>query len=203
MTKDSTTEEKILEASKNVFLLKGFEGARMQEIADEAGINKSLLHYYFRTKEKLFEMVFENAVSKMIPNLFGILNSDISLFEKIEKFFEVHIGFLQSNQFLPTFIMHEINQNPKKVIRIFAEQTKDLPMKFGFQIMEEIEKGNIVKLDPFQLIINMVSLSVFPFAAKPLVEHILTTSSGSDYDEFLEARKKTLPEFVINSIRKK
>ena len=78
--KDLNTEQKIHEAAKTVFIRKGLEGARMQEIADEAGINKALLHYYFRTKDKLFEAVFADAFYKMVPNIIGSLKSDIPLF---------------------------------------------------------------------------------------------------------------------------
>jgi TetR/AcrR family transcriptional regulator len=175
----------------------------MQEIANQAGVNKSLLYYHFKSKELLFEMIFENSVRQLIPVLFNVLGSNKSLFEKIQNFFETHIGFLQTNPFLLNFIMYEINKNPVKVIKVFEEHVNHIPNKFELQVIEEMKKGNILEIKPFQLILNMLSLSVFPFAAKPLVEYILTKHYDSEYDIFLEERKKSLPEFVINSIKKK
>src|SRR6185437_7301913 len=84
--KEKTAEEKILDAAKKVFVTKGMAGARMQDIADEAGINKALLHYYFRSKEKLFEMIFAEAAEKLFPKINAIFESDVPLFEKIERF---------------------------------------------------------------------------------------------------------------------
>jgi len=84
--KDATTEEKIVEAARTIFIKKGLSGARMQEIADEAGINKAMLHYYFRSKDMLFEMIFRQSAQKLFAKLNIIFDSDMSLFEKIEKF---------------------------------------------------------------------------------------------------------------------
>src|SRR2546425_901472 len=83
--KEETTENKILQAAKKVFITKGLDGARMQDIADEAGINKALLHYYFRSKDKLFEVIFMEAATSLFPKIVSILDEDISLFDKLRK----------------------------------------------------------------------------------------------------------------------
>src|SRR6478735_10691909 len=97
MKKDLSTEEKILNAAKKVFLTKGMDGARMQDIADKAGINKALLHYYFRSKDKLFERIFIEEAQKFMPRVTHIMLSEMTLFEKIEKFVGEYIDTLIQN----------------------------------------------------------------------------------------------------------
>jgi len=96
-TEPFSTEGTILEAAKKVFISHGFDGTSMQQIANEAGINKSLLHYYFRNKEKLFAAVFSYAFQNFIPQVQGILNSDISVFIKIERIVSEYMDMLLKN----------------------------------------------------------------------------------------------------------
>ena len=114
MTKqDKLTEEKIFNAATLEFEEKGMEGARMQDIADRAGINKALLHYYFRSKDKLFQAVFDKLAEKMFQKYAGILETEMPIEEKIKLFFFEHMTFLEKNPKLPMFILREINRNPK------------------------------------------------------------------------------------------
>jgi len=200
--KDQSTEEKILSAARKVFLSKGLAGARMQDIADEAGINKALLHYYFRSKEKLFEMIFIESAQKLFPKINFIFESNMPLFEKIEHFADEYISVMVENPYLPSFVLNEINQNP-------ASFFKKLTEKFGFpdpklflkQIEKEIRKGNIKRINPVQLLMNMLSLCIFPFMAKPLFQ--LRLGVGEiQFREFMEQRKKEVPRFIIDSIKK-
>jgi AcrR family transcriptional regulator len=113
---EKLTEEKIFEAATIVFEEEGLTGARMQNIADRAGINKSLLHYYFRTKDHLFEAVFTKLAKKMFTKFTPIFEKNLSLEEKIRFFFREHISFMQQNPKLPGFILNEINHmgdNPR------------------------------------------------------------------------------------------
>ncbi|MCB0436733.1 MAG: TetR/AcrR family transcriptional regulator, partial [Mangrovimonas sp.] len=114
MTKetDQTIEAKILNAAESVFQRKGMDGARMQEIANEAGINKALLHYYFRSKQLLFEAVFKKAFSLLAPQLNKILNDDSSVEDKIKNFSFNYISFISEHPYLPNFIISELNRNP-------------------------------------------------------------------------------------------
>src|SRR4029078_3015094 len=111
--KEQNTEEKILSAAKKVFLKEGMAGARMQDIADEAGINKAMLHYYFRSKEKLFETIFKELSIEFLPRVNAIFESDLSLFEKIEVFCSEYISRMMENPFIPLFIVNEINKQPE------------------------------------------------------------------------------------------
>src|ERR1044072_5809634 len=110
MANADSTEEKIVTAAKKVFLAKGLAGARMQDIADEAGINKALVHYYFRNKEKLFEVIFTEAALKLFPKINIIFESDGTLFEKIRLFVAEYITVMSENPYLPMFVLNEINK---------------------------------------------------------------------------------------------
>src|ERR1035437_4948443 len=112
-TKSVNTEDLILLAAKRVFLRDGFAGARMQDISDEAGINKALLHYYYRSKEKLFQAVFVSIMQQVMLDLNDIFISDLHLFDKIKLYFHKHISFMQQNPYVPGFIISELNRNPQ------------------------------------------------------------------------------------------
>jgi TetR/AcrR family transcriptional regulator len=199
-SQETDTEQLILEAAKNVFFKKGYDGARMQEIANEAGINKALLHYYFRSKDKLFEAIFLNAFQQFIPRLIENMNADISFENKIELFVENYLNILIKIPQLPSFVLTEINRNPERIAEMFGKIgiVPSFILK-GFQ--NEVDKGNIRAIDPKQLLANIVALCVFPFAARPLLQIVLTENDISKYDIFLEERKKEVSRFIINSIK--
>ncbi len=195
-----STEEKIIVAARKVFTKKGLSGARMQDIADEAGINKALLHYYFRSKDKLFEKIFEEGSKKMFMTVNALVESaDLNLFQKIEKIIEAHIQIEIENPYIPAFIMNEANQNPE-FIKKFLQDTIKLPIKLVEQIQEGINLGHIRPINPVQLFMNIMSLSAFPFIAKPIFQ----TSFGITDEQFfmlMEQRKKHVVEFIINAIK--
>jgi AcrR family transcriptional regulator len=200
--KNSNTEQNILEAAKLVFVAKGMAGARMQEIADKAGINKALLHYYFRSKEKLFEAVFVEILSKLIPDISELLLSELPLFEKIRKFTQHYIDTIRENPLIPVFILHELNREPEGIARTFKSMGIQ-PQIFVDEINREIKKGTIIPIDPLHLIVNLLSMCIFPIVAQPIMQHLIFEDNGEAYSAFLEQRKKEVPEFIINSIRKR
>lgn len=198
--KNSSAEQNILNAAISVFHKKGMAGARMQEIADEANINKAMLHYYFRNKQQLFEAVFMQAFQKFAPHLNGIFNSEAPVFEKIESFVESYISFVMKNPYLPTFLIQEININPDFANSFFNAQSAPDPSFFEKQIADEIEKGILKPIDPKQLLLNLFSLCAFPFVGSGLVKGILQLDKES-FGIMMEERKKLIPELVINSIK--
>src|SRR6476646_4078897 len=117
LSKDISTEEKILEAARKVFIRKGMTGARMQDIADRAGINKAMLHYYFRNKEKLFETIFTESFDHFFPRLAVIIESDTTIFSKIEMICVEYINQMQKMPYLPIFILHEVNRQPDAFLK--------------------------------------------------------------------------------------
>jgi AcrR family transcriptional regulator len=198
---DKSTEQKILEAAKQVFMEKGIDGARMQDIADKAGINKALLHYYFRSKEKLFEMIFMEEARKFMPKVTSIMMSELTLFEKVEKFVGEYIDTLMQNPLLPIFILNEINRNPKEAIKkIFGNQRPPID-KVDELITKLVKKGEIKPIKGYELMVNMVSLCIFPFLARPMVQWI-TKTNEEEFMKLMEQRKKTIVKFVIDSVKK-
>jgi len=200
--KDKNTENQILDAAEAVFQSKGMDGARMQEIADKAGINKALLHYYYRSKQQLFEAVFKQAFSLLAPQLDRIINDDSSIEEKIRNFTFNYISFVSNHPYLPNFIIQELNRNPGFAERL--RQTEGFPniKKFKRQLNDEIEKGTIINIKAEQLLINILALNVFPFIAKPLLKTFINIDDAS-YKQLIEYRKTEVADFIINSIKPK
>lgn len=201
LTKDKTTEDLILAAAKKIFVIKGMSGARMQDIADEAGINKALLHYYFRNKEKLFEVIFFEAAGKLFPKIGEILNSDLDLFKKIEKFCDEYITIVMENPYLPLFVLYEINQDPERFFkRLGGGKAMPEPAKFLDQLESEMKKGTIKRVSPLHFMLNIISMTVFPFVAKPLMQKVFYLDE-LQFRSVMEQRKKEIPKFIIDSIK--
>jgi len=198
---DATTEERILAAARKVFISRGMAGARMQDIADEAGINKALLHYYFRSKEKLFETIFKELSLQFLPRINALFESDLSLFQKIEIFCAEYISKMLENPFIPLFIVNEINKQPDVFLKKMWAGKKPIVGKLIQQIDEEVKKGNIRKIHPAQLLLNMVSMCIFPFIGKPLCQMVMGINE-TGYRQLMEERKQLVPQFIIESIRK-
>ena len=200
--KDKSTGERILAAAKKVFMTKGMVGARMQDIADEAGINKALLHYYFKDKEKLFELIFLEEALKFFPKINMIFQSELPLFEKIEKFVNEYIDEMVENPYLPWFVMNEINRDPDQFMyKIWGKGNLPKPAKFLEQIEQEVKKGTIKRISPLHLLLNLLSMTIFPFVAKPMIIRNLKMDE-LQFRQAIEERRKEIPRFIIDSIRK-
>ncbi len=197
--KKDNTEEKILNAAQTVFIKKGMDGSRMQEIADEAGINKALLHYYFRTKQKLFEAIFKKVFKQTFPNIGEFMLSNLPIEEKLSIFIERYISLLLKNPFFPSFIIKEISRDPKFLATVIRSQGVN-PNKLFEMFENEMEAGKIMRMDPRDLMINILALSIFPFVAKPLINIMFFESDKKAYNAFLKKRKESVKEFILNSI---
>ncbi len=196
-----TTEEKIFNAARIVFQKKGFAGARMQEIADEAGINKAMLHYCFKNKQSLFEAVFIKAFGQLAPQINLIFNSEETVFNKIKKFTDSYISFVIEHPFLPQFVIQEMNNNPEFVVKFLTNTNRPNPTHMILQIEKEIADGIIKPIQPKQLLLDIFSMTVFPFAAQMMVKGILQISDD-EFNQMMEIRKTSIAEQIINSIKK-
>ncbi len=200
--KDKHTEEKIFESATEVFIEKGMDGARMKEIAEHAGINKSLLHYYYRTKDHLFNAVFEMIAGQMFKKFAPILDENLSLEDKIRFFFKEHITFLEKNPRLPGFLINELHRNPARIKRLIQGiDINKLWSTLEEQHKEELTRYNITRETIPQLMTSIAAMSVFPFIAKPIVASIME-KMGYDFNEYIEERKEYAADFVINAIHK-
>ena len=190
---DLTTEEKILKAAEAIFLRDGYDGSRMQDIADEAGINKALLHYYFRSKDKLFEHVFDLKIGTFFPKADGVFDLDIDFTDKIGLIIEGYINLLRENPYLPLFVLNTVN-NPEK-----SDFIKKLPIglmqKIALNYFVVLQKGKVRSINPMQFVMSIMGMCVFPFLAQP----ILMDAFGADkkaFDVLMEQRIEELKLYV-------
>lgn len=196
------TEEIIFEAAKKVFIKYGFDGARMQQIADEAGINKALLHYYFRSKEHLFDAIFEVTFKKFFPNISSIMMSEQPFEKKIRLFVSHYIDTLLQNPHLPVFVMHELQRKPERILHLIKNSGIDLSFT-AVMLQREIDEGKIMPIPMQHLIVNMIGMCIFPFIGRPILQGFIFDGNAKAFDHFLEERKVAVADFIINSIRKK
>ncbi len=196
----TNTQTKILEAASRVFQRKGMEGARMQEIADEAGINKALLHYYYRSKDKLFLEVFRLAIHDFIPGIRDILFRDVPLTQKLDHFIREYMRVLLENPFVPMFIIHELQRDPDRLFQVFVEAGID-PSEILQQVERSLKDNDHRSMDPKHLMINVLSLCIFPVAGRPLLQRIMFDNDGRAYEAFLEERYQVVSNFVINALQ--
>ena len=185
MESEITTEQKIMDAAEHVFLDEGFSGARMQHIADRAGINKAMLHYYFRSKDKLFELVFRHKMKQFVPQIEAALNeSNMTFIEKIDRFVLAYLTMLQKNPRLPIFILSTIHRNP--------ELANSIDIKLGAEIIRlmeiEIQEGRIKKVDTHQFMLTLVGMCLFPFIARPIFSKTFDLTP-KQYDQLLAERR--------------
>jgi AcrR family transcriptional regulator len=192
------TEKQILEAARDVFIKKGFEGARMQQIADQAGINKALLHYYFRSKEKMFDAVFSEVAANLFPAMKQVIEAELGIKEKITFFIKIYLTVLDENPFIPAFVINTLNTNPDRFLKHIKKSGMN-PMILQKQIDEEASLGLIRIVKAEHLLVNIIAMCVFPFVARPIVQNIFNLSD-SGYNTYLESRQKEITDFVLKSI---
>jgi len=201
--KDSQTRDKIFKAATQVFEEKGYSGARMQEIADRAGINKALLHYYFRSKDQLFMAVFQVLISKMFEKIFAIFRTDLSFKDKIKLFLDQHIDFLVKNPKLPLFLLNEMAVSPT-VIDGVRESLKygELRDVIYEKHAKELKGYGIRKSDMPQLMITIVSMSIFPFAAREMIAVMIPQMiDNRKFNAFMEERKEFAADFILSALK--
>ena len=198
MVLQTETEEKIIASAEKLFYQKGKAGTSMQDIADDAGINRTLLNYYFRSKDQLFEAVFRKALGGFVPDLAALMNTEISFEKYVPALVEKVIDTMLDNPQIPIFILQELSSNPERMPQIIKEMGID-PAK----AMEKMRGGGAVSpipgMNSRQIILNLISLCIFPFAAKPVVLDILYNGDHDAYIAAMKERKTLLPK-IINQI---
>ena len=197
-TSGENTEIQILVAAREVFIAKGYESARMQEIADRAGINKALLHYYFRSKENLFDAVFSEVASHLFPAVRQLLESDLAIKEKISFFVKIYLNALHENPYIPTFVINTLNSNPEKFLK-YIQKSGINPVMIQKQIDEEAARGIIRPIKAEHLLVNTIAMCLFPFVARPIIQNIFQMSDA-EYQAYLELRQTEVIDFVHKSL---
>ena len=200
MEKDS--RQIILDTALKHFVQKGFAATRTKEIAEETGFNKALLHYYFRTKDQLYQEVLQQTINKVLPRLAKAMSTDGPFMERVEHLVHSYIDILIENPELPLFVMSELSQQKESFIQAIQKQAGYFPAIFSFiqQMNEEMESGQLRSIPPMQLILNILGMSVFPFMAKPMINNIFGVADG-DFITLMEERKTIIVDFVKYSLQ--
>lgn len=193
---DPSTEEKIKSAARSIFHKKGFAATRTRDIAEEAGINLALLNYYFRSKEKLFDIIMLESLQGFFQSMMMVFNNEeSSLDEKVESFASNYIDFLIKQPDIPLFVLSELRSNPASLIS--KMDVKNFLMKSYFikQLQEQVKKGKLAPVHPMHFLINMVGLVVFPFIGSPILKN-LGGLKNEEFDELIMQRKKLIPQWI-------
>ena len=206
--KSADTEAKILEAARSVFIRRGTSGARMQEIAAEAGVNQALLHYYFRSKDQLGAAVFAQMASRLFPALLQTLSSDMSLHAKIDEIIAIYHENLTRNPFLPGYVLSELHHHPERIQMVLGKVGGGDPrqalapvfLRLNEQITAEVSAGRMRPITAREFVVNLVSLCIFPFAARPMLSMMLGLDDEA-FPTFIAERQRTLAAFYKNALR--
>lgn len=197
----SDPREKILAAAREVFTRKGYAASSMREIAEAAGVNKGLLHYYNWNKRTLFQSVFEEAFNSFALRINETFYSDRPLPEKIETFVDQYLELLLKNPHLPGFVISELNRHPEEFIaNILRQKTRPDPTPLLVQIQLEGQTGRIREVNPFHFFLNLISMCVFPFLARPMVQNLVRIDDDT-YANLMRTRKREIVDFVLNALR--
>ncbi|HRD51338.1 MAG TPA: helix-turn-helix domain-containing protein [Flavobacteriales bacterium] len=197
--KEETTEQRILDAAREVFTRKGMAGARMQEVADAAGINKALLHYYFRDKQRLFEGVFKGSAERQFSCIWQVLAESDDLFRGIERFVSAYLDRMLEEPMLPQFLISELNRDPKTLLE-YIDRGKAGRAHYLRLFEKARSEHRIIDIDPRELLVNIMALCAHPFIARPMLTHIHGMNDEA-FRRMIQKRRKTVPEFIIRSIR--
>ncbi|QDA58946.1 TetR/AcrR family transcriptional regulator [Hymenobacter jejuensis] len=191
---DTSTEERIKEAARKVFMQKGYAATRVRDIAEEAGINIALLNYYFRSKEKLFDLVMLEKVQQFAGELRQImLDEATSLREKVERIAAFYVDLLLAQPELPLFIFSELRTNPEKLVGTLGAKKVVMQSRFAEQLRETLG-DNHSHTNPFQLIISLLGMAVFPFIARPMLQ-IVGEQNDAMFAAMMQERKHLLPQW--------
>jgi len=198
---DQETRDRILVAAHAVFLRKGTAGSRTQEIADEAGVNKALVHYYFGTKAALAEAIFERALGDIVPRMFGILaDPGRSIEEKIPAIVREQIGFHAERPYFAGYMVSELHNEPGRIVRLMARRGR-IPLDvLRRQLREAAAAGTMRRLSAEQFVANMMGLLIFPFAIRLALCELLGLDEAGGR-AFLEERRRILPELILSGLR--
>ncbi len=196
--KDCKTEEHIKEVARTVFLKEGKMLATTQDIADAAGVNRTLLHYYFRSRDVLFNIVFSEALTKLRERVHEVIGSSLPFREKVENLLGVFYEELTELPYLETFIVLQLNQEPEKYMATFIQLpgSKERYKNFLKEIQDEMDKGSIPIMKPLNYFINLLALMAYPFVARPIYKNLFELTDAA-YNKLLPERKKIIMSLLF------
>ena len=200
--KDISMEQNILETAEELFLDKGFALTSTTEIARKVGCNQALVHYYFRTKEKLFETIFERLAKTMVSSILRDDDPSKPFEERLRVVIESHFDLLMKHPKLPFFFFNELTTNPKRLDSL-ASKLKVIPLtvlrRFSSDLQAEIDRGRIRPMEPIMLLLTIVSLNITPFLVKPIFQSF-TEMDDKQYKAIMIERKKENVRIIMRSL---
>ncbi len=199
--KDTNTEARIKEAARIVFLNKGFAATRTRDIAEEAGINLALLNYYFRSKQKLFNIIMLDSLKIFLSSIFNVINdSKLSFEEKLVSISSNYIDTLLVNPEISLFILSELRNDPAHLIDNVGIKDIILNSDLFIQLMNKIDSGEFKVINPLDFIVNFIGMTVFPFLASPILK-ILGSMDQKEFNAMIESRKEQIPKWVLATLK--
>lgn len=172
----------------------------MDDIAKAAGVNKALLHYYYRSKSNLFDHVFKEAFSQFFEKIMGVLSGNLPLDVKIYRIVDMYSNMLLHNKHLPLFVLSEIRENPQLLIQMIKDKRRDALNKLEEQLQEGYKNGDIVQVSAPEFFVNLVSLTVFPFLTRPILNGIFEQDEEG-FEKMINNRRKSVPGMIIKMLR--
>lgn len=199
--KKSKTKDKILEVAETEFLVKGFSGARIAEIADKAGVNQAMLYYHFKTKEELFAQVMEGKLAQLKESVVSVAKmDDLPVEEKIVEMMVRHFNFLCQNPDLPRFIINEVIANTEYIEKMRSENLpmiKELLGRLQRELDEAALRGEVRRMDASTLMMDILSINIFSFIVIPI---LATANPSMDFQAFYNARCQENVQLILNRI---
>lgn len=200
---DKNTEKLILESAEALFLEQGFAKTTTSQIAQRAGCNQALVHYYYRTKEKLFDRIFEDKVRVFLSSFLDVKNEGLTFEEKLKSLIEVHYDYLLNNSKIPIFIYREMSDNANRT-KLMIKKIRNYPKEFLLTLEKELEiekaKGNIRDISAVDLLLTIISLNIMLFLMKPLIQTALD-ASDEQIESILAKRKSEIVQTVLTRIK--
>ncbi|HQW71237.1 MAG: TetR/AcrR family transcriptional regulator [Saprospiraceae bacterium] len=199
--KDNNTEARIKEAARIVFLNKGFAATRTRDIAEEADINLALLNYYFRSKQKLFNLIMLDALKIFLSSIYDVINdTQLTFEEKLVSISSSYIDTLLVNPEIPLFILSELRNDPAHLIENVGIRDLVLQSDLIKQLLEKVQSGEFKPVNPLNFIMNIIGMTVFPFLASPILK-ILGNMDQKEFNTLIESRKEQIPKWVLATLK--
>jgi TetR/AcrR family transcriptional regulator len=201
---ETDTKQRILDAADEIFVRRGIDGARMQEIADHAGVNKALLHYYFRSKANLARAVWLRIASSFVPGILEMMASDLSLGDKIDRFVDAYHTTLTRHPYLLAYVISEAARHPDLVDDFYSSERRQAARrmvdKLQEQIDERVEAKKLAPVSADQFLITLASSCLFPFAARPMIAEVVGVGP-TGLMAFMKRRRRDLPAFLKRALQ--
>ncbi len=193
---DPSTEQKIKNAARELFHQKGFDGTKTRNIAEAAGINIALMNYYFRSKKRLFDLIMQETIETFFQSVYEILwDEETDLEEKIKKLTAHYIDMLKTEPDMPIFILSEIRNDPRSFLDKVFQGKPVQQAPFFQELFQILQKNTDTRTHPIHLVLNLISMVVFPFAARPVIKELFGLEEH-EFQTLMEERKEMIPVWM-------